>query len=85
MLPLRTQLLHYPKYPNNMDFIFRVLTNGTKFKIQQKTDDGEWHETHFPLFNSYQYALMYLEIFTKYLDFSDKTEGDWEEVKTITI
>ena len=47
-----------------MDFIFRILTNGTKFKIQQKTDDGEWHETHFPIFNSYQYALMYLEILT---------------------
>ena len=67
-----------------MDFIFRILTNGTKFKIQQKTDD-EWHETYFPMFNSYQYALMYLQIFTKYLDYSDKTEGDWEEVTSIKL
>jgi hypothetical protein len=67
-----------------MDFIFRILTNGTKFKIQQKAGD-EWHETHFPLFNSYQYALMYLEIFTKYLDYSDKSEGNWEEVLTINL
>lgn len=67
------------------EFIFRVLTNGAKFKIQQKTDDGEWHETHFPLFSSYSYALLYLEIFTKYLDYSDKTEGNWEEVVTIKL
>ena len=67
-----------------MDFIFRILTDGTKFKIQQKTCD-EWHETHFPSFNSYQYALMYLEIFTKYLDYSDKSEGNWEEVLTIKL
>ncbi len=67
-----------------MEFIFRVLTNGNKFKIQQKTGD-EWNETYFPMFNSYQYALMYLEIFTKYLDYSDKKEGDWEEVSTIKL
>lgn len=65
-----------------MDFIFRILTNGSVFKIQQKTDD-DWYDSNFSLFNSYRDAIMYLEIYIHYLDYSDKTEGNWEEVINI--